>query len=247
MLAGRFRPGSAGIGAESWAALVQPAVNTAGYRPGLAPGGYATIYGTNLSTTSASPNGVPFPETLGNVTVTLNGTRMPLLLVSPTQINFQVPFSMAPGNATLVVTSSGFSTPAAVVDILPIAPGLFQTTGGHITAVNQDGSFNSPVNPARTGTVVVLYATGTGAFARALPSGGLTPPDSLDTINSSVTVTVGGTAAELLFAGAAPGQGSGLAQINVRLPVTLRPGEQSLVLNVAGQPSNMPLISVAAR
>jgi len=73
-------------------------VNAASYLGDLAPGGLATLYGSNLAdapqVVTASPN---FPTSAAGVSVSVNGVAAPLIYVSPTQINFQVPWETTPG------------------------------------------------------------------------------------------------------------------------------------------------------
>jgi len=61
----------------------------------IAPGSLVSILGTNLSDQNASaPADVQqLPLTLGGVQVYFNGVQSPLLFVSPTQVNAQLPFN----------------------------------------------------------------------------------------------------------------------------------------------------------
>src|SRR5437773_473024 len=83
-------------------AVVTSAASTAA---GLAPESLATIFGANLAAATAQGT-QPLPATLAGVTVevadSLSVTRTAgLLLVSPSQINFEVPAGTAPGPATV--------------------------------------------------------------------------------------------------------------------------------------------------
>jgi hypothetical protein len=62
----------------------------------IAPGALVTILGENLSdvTAAAPANAETLPRELGNVQVYFDGIRAPLLFVSPTQINAQMPYEM---------------------------------------------------------------------------------------------------------------------------------------------------------
>ena len=84
-----------GAGA-AWAAdppTVNAVVNGASFAAGapVAPGSIASIFGSNLASTSAAVAGVPLPTLLADAKVSLNGVAAPLFFVSPGQINFQVP------------------------------------------------------------------------------------------------------------------------------------------------------------
>ena len=94
-------------------------VNAASYSAvgshGVAGGLIATIFGTNLATSTQTTTSVPLPTSLGGTTVTVNGVGAPLLYVSPNQINFQVPspwLQITPVETGLVVkTAAGVSDP----------------------------------------------------------------------------------------------------------------------------------------
>lgn len=103
----------------------------------LAPGTLATIFGTNLAaTTVAAPSGASqLPIDLGGVEVYFDGIRAPLLLVSPTQINTQIPWEVSNTNSinafVRTVNADGSVTVTTAVGI-PIAlqnPGIFAQPG----------------------------------------------------------------------------------------------------------------------
>src|SRR5205085_2394474 len=98
-------------------ASISSIVNAASFQPGgVAPGSLISIFGTNLA----------------GATVTINGTPATLLYTSPTQLNAQVPFEIAPGAATVMVNGSN----AATLTIQAAAPGLFTLTGNQAAVVN---------------------------------------------------------------------------------------------------------------
>jgi hypothetical protein len=77
----------------------------------VSPGAFVSIFGSNLAKAAAQAAASPLPNTLGGVTVTMTGSagsvQAPLYYVSPEQINLQIPFEVAPGNATLTITRDG--------------------------------------------------------------------------------------------------------------------------------------------
>ncbi len=226
---------------------VSAVVNAASGKPTLAPGAYGSIFGTNLASTTANNAGFPLRQTLADVTVTMSGVPVPLLSVSPTQINFQVPFLLGTANTTLMVSSAGGTSQATQITLLPAAPGTFQTVDGRALALNEDGSLNGPTKPDRSGSILVLYLTGAGGFDPSLITGGTAPPNTLVPLTPLPAVTIAGRAADIVFAGAAPGQASGLLQINVRVPSGLPSGDYPLIVTINGQSSQPVLISVAAQ
>ena len=74
----------------------------------IAPGSLASLYGQNLSATTAQAGALPLPTSLGGVTLAVTDSAgvqrsAPLLYVSPNQINFLVPDNVSTGSATFAV------------------------------------------------------------------------------------------------------------------------------------------------
>lgn len=86
----------------------------------------------------------------------------------------------------------------------------------YATALNEDGSRNGSSNPARGGSVVVLFASGGGQTAPAGVTGRAAPLPH-PRVAATVALTIDGRTADILFAGEVPGF-AGLMQINARLP-----------------------------
>ena len=77
-------------------------VSGADFSPGIAFGGFATIFGTNLSDGIYQAGSAPYPTSLGPTQVTLCWALCPyaqLVYASPTQINFLVPTPAQLGGA----------------------------------------------------------------------------------------------------------------------------------------------------
>ena len=111
--------------------------------------------------------------------------------------------------------------------------------------LNQDASMNTPKRPARPGEVISIYATGEG---RTDPPGvdGAITSQPLPKPVLSVTATIGGVAAEVLYAGAAPGAIAGLFQVNVKVPATVRTGDAiPMYLTVGGFSSQQVDVAIA--
>jgi uncharacterized protein (TIGR03437 family) len=219
-------------GNELWALPLLPAisangvVDAAGYLPTLAPGGLASLFGVELAGETAAASGFPLPTTLGGARVQVNGVDAPLLFVSPTQINFQVPYGTPLGVGVSVIASlngqQSVSEPTAVAEF---APALFVNpdTGEPIVQRHADGSLITAQNPAKPGDTLVLYVTGIGGLDNP-PSTGAAASDSPLAMSTVLpTVSVGGIEATVLFAGLAP-DFAGLGQINIQLPAALAQG-----------------------
>jgi uncharacterized protein (TIGR03437 family) len=97
-------------------------------------------------------------------------------------------------------------------------------------------------SPASRGEWLVLYVNGLGAVTPDVQSGSV--PAGLSSAVNLVSVSVGGVAAEVYFAGLAPGF-IGLYQINFKVPETAPVGaEVPLIVTVAGVQSNAARLSL---
>jgi uncharacterized protein (TIGR03437 family) len=106
----------------------------------LAPGTLISVFGTGFTDqapTSAPAGAVQLPENLANTELYIDGVRAPLLYVSSTQINAQVPFEFADANGssawvrTQHADGSVTATNSIAVPLAPQNPGLFTLSGGN--------------------------------------------------------------------------------------------------------------------
>jgi len=146
----------------------------------------------------------------------------------------------------LTVTADGVSSSKVSVQVQVASPGLFEASPGSLLAINEDGRLNAADHGAAPGSFIVFYATGGGPHDAPLRAGEATPIDRLYRLTLPCSVTVGDMPAEILFAGAAPALGTGLVQLNVRVP-DLPAGTWPVVLKIADVSSNAPSVTVAAR
>jgi len=209
--------------------------NSATYTAPLVRGELATIYGSNLSLTTGSILSLPVPFTMGGVQVTVAGFPAPVYYVSPSQINFQVPFE-APttGNVPVVTKLYGSASPAQLVPMAEYAPGIFAyvRTAGVIDPIvvhSANYTLVTPDNPASSGEGLTIYGTGAGTFDFPPPTGAAASGSTLAQTKITPSVTVGGAGAQVLFAGLAPGY-VGLLQINITLPPTLPSGTLPMLI-----------------
>src|SRR6202021_3286609 len=96
--------------------------------PVAARGSLVSIYGSNFSTNVAFANTLPLPTKLAGVAtqVWFNNVAAPLLYVSPTQINAQVPFELPEASSVdLVVQTEQGQSPPMPVMLLTQDPGIF--------------------------------------------------------------------------------------------------------------------------
>lgn len=173
---------------------------------------------------------------LEGVDVRFDGLPAPLLYVQDSLIQLQVPAGLhGRAQATLEVWWQGGLRTKFTVPVEDIAPRLFllEGAGGQVQALNQDGNINVADNPALRGSVVSLFATGSGLWDGPLADGAPTPPAPPLLPRPAVTVEVDGRLAEVLSATAAPGL-VGTLQVNVRLPNDTGEGAVPVVLRVGG-------------
>src|SRR5580658_1919029 len=224
--------------------VVDAVTDAASYAPRVSPGELATIFGTDLANSTQSATGFPLPTNMAGATVYVNQSAVPLLYVSATQINFQVPSSVAAGTASLSVSLDGGSSAQFQVAVVSNAPAIFQDTSNHAIAQNAvDYSLNSDSDPVASGAVVVVYLTGQGAVNNPVADGSATPDSPLTSATASATATIGGVNATVQFLGLTPGF-TGLAQANILVP-SLATADYPLVLTVGGYVSASAILSVS--
>lgn len=169
---------------------------------------------------------------------------MPLMAVTPDQIEAQIPFGIATGIAKVVVIAGRQASTPEMLPIQPVAPGIFYSVGSNTAVQNADFSTNSATNPASSGGVVVAYLTGQGTLNGNLAAGTQSPTNPL--LNPVLPVRAiidGDTPATVLFAGMAPGQ-VGVMQVNLTVP-NVPDGEHMLKITVGGVESNSVPIFVS--
>jgi len=162
-------------------------VNAASYvGGGVAPGEIVTIRGFALGPPQFTPPRVTeegrLATMLADTRVLFNGVPAPLAYVSGQAISAIVPGTVAvqpPADngyrsVDVQVEYKGMLSEAVTVPVLNARPGIFSLDGsgyGQGAILNEDGSINSPLNPARRGSVVSIYATGGGEAAPAIADG----------------------------------------------------------------------------
>ncbi|HYP15007.1 MAG TPA: hypothetical protein VEQ63_13855, partial [Bryobacteraceae bacterium] len=103
----------------------------------IAPGSLISILGQNLSDRSeaSSPNEIELPKKLAGVEVYVDGLPAPLLFVSPTQINAQMPFEVSDAYSSSAYVRRERAdgtvqiTTAVAVPVIPENPGIFAYPG----------------------------------------------------------------------------------------------------------------------
>lgn len=224
-------------------------VSAASFLPGVAPDSIVAAFGAQLSTQTQAAVALPLPTELGGVSARLRDSlgverQVPLFFVSPGQINLLVPPGTASGSATLSLSSGE----TGELTIARVAPGLFAANadgqgvpaalvlrvraGGaqsfEPVARLEGGRFvPAPIDLGLAGEQVFLVLFGTGLRSQ-----------------QSVTATIGGANADVLFVGAVAGF-AGLDQVNLALPRALAGrGEAELSVMVDGREANKLKVAI---
>ncbi len=220
-------------GLVSISGIVNAASNTGS---AVAPGEMVTIYGSQLAPAdveAAVPaSTLALQTTAANTQVLFDGIAAPLLYLSPGQINAIVPYEAAGRSSTQVaVVADGRHSNAFPIPVVAAAPGIFVNSQGAV--LNQDGSRNSPSNPAHPGDIVILFATGEGQTNPPGVTGNLVQGAVLPAPVLPVVLQIGTQTAQLAYAGEMP-QGAGVLQINAVVPTTAATGDRVPVTLTVG-------------
>ncbi|MCU1232089.1 MAG: hypothetical protein JWP63_56, partial [Candidatus Solibacter sp.] len=243
-------------------------LNGASFQPGnfasfplgtVAPGEFVSIFGIGVGPDQAviaqPTTGGTYPTALGGTQVFFDGVPAVMLYAGANQVNAIVPYGIKAPVTQMTVQRGGITDGPRALPVAAAVPGIFtaNSAGTQQAAVlNQDGSYNSPANPAVVGSVIVFYAVGAGAMMPAMTDGSVSPNElaQLGRPQLPVTVQIRGADAKVLYAGAAPGYVSGLLQVNVEVPVAVGFGNSvPLTLQVGGQASqfNVTIATTTAK
>ena len=170
--------GSWVVGSDDAAPTIAAIVNAASSQQTFAvsPGEIVTIFGPNLGPSDfalAEVDGDDYLVTqLEDTRVLFDGIPAPLVFVWEDIVGAIVPYDVAGKPFTRVqVENRGLLSEQRFTTVVDTKPDLFTlatTGGGPAVAFNEDGSVNTPANPAKAGSTVVLWATGAG---QTTPSG----------------------------------------------------------------------------
>ena len=228
-------------------------VNAASYVGGaVSPGEIVTIFGRAVGPAlgvSASGDRT-FETVLAETRVLFDGIPARLLYTSAEQVSVLVPNAISGKSSVgIQVEYRGVLSKAVTLPVLKVHPGIFSFDGsgsGQAAVLNEDGTPNSPANPARRGSIISIFATGGGQTNPATEDGSIAgnPPPRL-TASTRVHFPVCciddetyEILAEVSYAGAVTGFVGGLVQVNARLPESSKVGDVSFALTVGDGEAN---------
>jgi uncharacterized protein (TIGR03437 family) len=232
---------------------VNGVVNAASFLAGpVAPGEIITISGRNLGPQRIVTARLKTPDSLETI---LDGTRVlfdgiaaPLIYVRADLVSAVVPYGVSLNSTARFQIAYGQTrTPLVLVTVAPAVPGIFtadSSGSGPAVVLNQDGTLNSPANPAAKGSVITFFVTGEG---QSTPPGidGKIAGVPLPTPVLPVVVGIANIGAEILYAGASPGIVSGLLQINAVIPADAPSGPRVPLVVRIGEVYSPNLVTLA--
>ncbi len=211
----------------------------------VAPGSIIAIYGESLAAGLVIGPKNPLSQTLGDVVVTVADRILPLMYVSPKQINAQVPSDLSEGTYNLTVRWTGQPDVNGVFTVSRNAPGLYSQAADpqpYGAATHEDGTPVTPDSPVKRGELVTVYGTGFGPYNQRIIDG-FTVPDWSVVLADPVEVTAGDTPIQPEWTGAVPGM-VGTAATRFRIPDGMSMSNSELRVKVNGKASNAVLLPV---
>jgi uncharacterized protein (TIGR03437 family) len=219
----------------------------------VAPGSLVSVFGQYLAQQDSKADGLPLPTTLGSTQATVAGRAVPLLFAGANQLNAIIPYDL-PINAThqVVVKRGNTISIPEPVSLLSSRSGVFTKDlsgkgAAIVVKVAADGTqaIVSPSTPATAYDAIIIYCDGLGDVNPQAVAGSAAPVSPLSQTLDTVTVTIGGVAAPVFFAGLTPGF-TGLYQVNAYVPTGVTPGDNvPLAITQAGRSG--PAVTIAVR
>jgi uncharacterized protein (TIGR03437 family) len=218
--------------------------NAAGDTPSgtVAPLSLISILGGNLAASSQAATAAPPVFLIDDVWVEVNNNPLPLLFVSPQQINAQLPSSLFEGTYTLTVHRKGQPNVSSDFRVRHVSPGVFQWYPAQgaptVAAFREDGSMLTAANPATLNETISIYGTGFGLYDRVLINGYPASSEGVWNVLEPVTITVGEKTYTPISTRAAEGL-LGVVVIRVKLSGSLPSGLVDLKVTSSTVESNL--------
>ena len=208
-------------------------VNYANFKAGpVAPGSRVAVFG---SFPVANSERIPyFPD----ASVKVNGITARLYNVSLKQLDLQVPQTVKPGAATMIVNAGGLDSAPIEFTVAIAAPAIYADSQKRLLTISHTKAI-----PAPAGSVILVYFNGIGPVDNGIPPGSVGA--SLDSVIGTMPLTaiLGGKPCEVLFSGLTD-RYAGLALAMLRVPQGLAAGDYQLTLTIAGVTSDWVWVSV---
>lgn len=217
--------------------------NAGSFKAGaIAPGEIITIFGCNIGPDTLATYHLTnnkFDSTVAQTRVLFDGVAAPILYAFKDQTSVVVPYAVAGKSTTQVVAEfRGAQSAPVAMPVTSAAPGIFTippTGAGQAAVLNSDWSVNASGNGVARGDYIMLFTTVGGESGQ---DGVIATDARPHPLSNSVTATIGGVSAQVLYAGSAPQLIWGMTQVNLVVPATVTPGNAvPLVVNIGGAQS----------
>jgi len=225
--------------------------NAAGDTPNgtIGPGSIISVFGQNLATSLQIGQTNPLAQTIGGITVTVGNYLLPLLFVSPQQINAQVPVELADGQYTLAVHQAGQADVTGTFTVQRDSPGVYTQANVQgiplVLALHADGTPVTPDSPAQRNETISIYGNGFGPLDHTPVDGFVVAPGSAWQLTDPVAVVAdNGLTLTPSWAGAAEGMvGTALVQLNIndQVPTATTLTIQVMVNGVSSNSVQLPV------
>jgi len=225
---------------------IQRVVSAADGSAPVASGGLVTVWGSHLSPVNIATSEIPLPTALGESCLAVNGTPVPMLFVSPQQINAQLPFEVE-GSASMVLYTPGGTSNILNFTVSPVAPSVFRSgvagpqTGIPTVFRAKTNQLVTPADPIHLGEAIIIYATGLGATMPPVATGFAASASVVAAAATPPEVTLGGLTLPLYYAELEPGKVGvyqikalvpGWAPTGMQVPLTISQGSASTTVTV---------------
>jgi uncharacterized protein (TIGR03437 family) len=175
-----------------------------------------------LSPSRIAAREIPLPTSLGESCLSVNGIAIPMVFVSPEQINAQLPFTID-GAASLVLRNPAGLSNTMRLRLEPTAPGVFLLPvpglgqPGPAIFNLRNGGLVTGSNPAKRGDGISIFLAGLGRTSPAVAAGAPGPAAPLAETALPATASLGGVETAVEFSGLVPGS-VGVYVIQARIP-----------------------------
>ncbi len=210
----------------------------------LAPGALVQITGEYLAGQTMNAPSIPLPLTLAGTSVIIGGMQAPVSMVSPGQVNAQVPFELPAGQPYQVIVNANnaLTTPQSF-QAGAASPGLGVLPSGYVQAGHASGAAVTEAAPAAPGETISVYLVGMGATTIPVASGQPGPSGTFATTVINPALTLNGETTTVSFSGLIPGL-VGVYQVNFAVPSDAPNGDLTLTLVENAFTSNSGLLPV---
>ena len=214
-------------GPNTTSMAISAVANSATYSASVSPGMVIAVFGSNLANTTDLGAGNPLPYSVDGVTAAVNGIAAPIVYVSPTQLNVQIPYEAGSGPSVLGIDNNG-QVAGFQFTIAATGPGIFADASGNLALTAT----------VTRGGMVTFYMVGAGEVAPQILTGyGPTVRESSQFQPwLPLSVTVGGTEVFVVETQLTPSQ-FGTTQVSILVPSSVPAGVQPVVVTVGGASS----------